>query len=90
MVTGMLNLDIVEGWKKCLHGNRFRNRIERMVMIMNHDYAHCADFRPDCPRSCFRGNLTRELEAVPPWIIQTVTWQHFKGTKECMKTERGQ
>ena len=26
MVTGMLDLDIAEGWKKCLRGNLCRNR----------------------------------------------------------------
>lgn len=23
---------------------------------MNHDYAHCLDYSPDCPKECFIGN----------------------------------
>lgn len=29
---------------------------------MNHDYAHCADFTPKCPRECFRAQLERDLK----------------------------
>ena len=29
---------------------------------MNHDYAHCADFKDDCPKKCFRAKLVRDLQ----------------------------
>ena len=28
---------------------------------MNHDYAHCSDYRKDCPKDCFRAQITKEL-----------------------------
>ena len=51
---------------------------------MNHDRAHCIDFSPDCPESCFRAELTREaLEK--HWAI--VDWSHFQGTEECKRMD---
>ena len=50
---------------------------------MNHDYAHCADYETNksrCPKSCFRGQLVRDLEKNPrPYT----SWVHFAGTDEC-------
>ena len=49
---------------------------------MNHDYAHCLDYKEDCPEKCFRAQLTRDLKRNPiPWR----SWMHFKGTEECEK-----
>ncbi len=52
---------------------------------MNHDATHCLDCKSDCPKSCFRAQLTRELEK----IVYTlpVSWSHFYGTKECEKRD---
>ena len=52
---------------------------------MNHDYAHCADFKDECPKDCFRAQLVRDLENIPIWY--RVSWMHFKGTEECKKKE---
>lgn len=50
---------------------------------MNHDYAHCADYEKNksrCPKSCFRGQLVKDLEKNP---IPYTSWVHFAGTDEC-------
>lgn len=53
---------------------------------MNHDYAHCINCRPDCPRGCFRAQLTWDLQyATKPY---TVAWACFKGTEECPRRGR--
>lgn len=49
---------------------------------MNHDYAHCLDYKEDCPEKCFRAQLTRDLKRHPiPWA----SWMHLEGTEECKK-----
>lgn len=48
---------------------------------MNHDYAHCIDYNKNCPRSCFRGQLVRDLNNHP--MIKNVSYMSFKGTGEC-------
>lgn len=50
---------------------------------MNHDYAHCADYNEDCPKTCFRGLLVRDLPNVPDYL--PITWVHFDGTQYCKK-----
>ena len=52
--------------------------------IMNHDYAHCSDYRDDCPKECFRGELVRDLKANPN-AQRFTTWSHLYGTDLCMK-----
>ena len=54
---------------------------------MNHDYAHCLDWKPTCPKKCFRAQLVRDLNrnkirlhGIP------ISWVHFKGTDECGDT----
>lgn len=54
---------------------------------MNHDYAHCADFTEDCPKECFRAQLTRDLKRRINLGGLPLTWMHFKGTEECKKKE---
>lgn len=52
---------------------------------MNHDYAHCLDYKEDCPEKCFRAQLTRDLKRYPiPWA----SWMHLEGTEECMRVKR--
>jgi len=52
---------------------------------MNHDYAHCADYKIGiCPRECFRGQLVRDLISTQ-WVY--VSWMNLKGTDECMLKE---
>lgn len=53
---------------------------------MNHDYTHCLDYEPDkCPLSCFRAEVTRDLEKRKyEFIGVPISWAHFKGTKECL------
>ena len=48
---------------------------------MNHDYAHCIDFKDDCPKECFRAQLVRDLERNFPYM--EVSWMNFKDTHEC-------
>ena len=50
---------------------------------MNHDAAHCSDYKNSCPKSCYRAQLTEELRQIA-YPLPTV-WVHFKGTKECPK-----
>ena len=53
---------------------------------MNHDYAHCADYKQSCPQSCFRAQLVRDLKHKPyPFLV---SWMHLEGTEECMKERR--
>ena len=56
---------------------------------MNHDYAHCLDYSPDCPKECFRGKLIRDLRNNNTSNLSGVqlTWSHLKGTEECKKKE---
>lgn len=56
---------------------------------MNHDYAHCADYKPDCPKKCWRGELVRDLASRSDLSQITVSWEHFEGTQECQRG-RGQ
>ena len=52
---------------------------------MNHNAAHCSDYREgDCPATCYRALLTRELRKMNR--EQIVPWAHFKGTEECGKS----
>ncbi len=51
---------------------------------MNHDYAHCADWSMDCPKQCFRGQLTEDLRK--GHFYRPVSFMHFDGTEECEKS----
>lgn len=53
---------------------------------MNHDYAHCMDYSPDCPKNCFRAKLERDLAEHPIWW-RGLSYMHLKGTEECKKKE---
>lgn len=58
---------------------------------MNHNYAHCIDYRSNCPKRCFRAKLVREYEQYGKLAIYAfgfVSWGHFYGTEECMKSEK--
>ena len=57
---------------------------------MNHDYAHCLDYTPDCPRECFRAQLTKELAERKDLIGMFFSWAHLEGTEECAKEKRGE
>lgn len=50
---------------------------------MNHDYAHCADYQKDCPASCFRAQLVRDLETNANLSGVWVSWMALRGTEEC-------
>lgn len=54
---------------------------------MNHDATHCADMRKDCPMSCYRAQLTRELMVTSRLQGKAfpVSWAHLHGTVECPK-----
>ena len=53
---------------------------------MNHDYAHCADYKKGvCPKECCRGELVRDLNS-KPWLY--VSFMSLKGTDECMLKEQ--
>lgn len=51
---------------------------------MNHDYAHCIDYKDDCPKECFRAELVRDLKEQK---IRYASWMSFKGTDECKLVE---
>lgn len=50
---------------------------------MNHDYAHCLDYKKGkCPKKCFRAKLTEDLNNhISEGFM--VTWANFKGTQYC-------
>ena len=49
---------------------------------MNHDAAHCLDYKKDkCPKTCYRAKLTEELRNID-YRLPT-SWAHFKGAKYC-------
>ena len=52
---------------------------------MNHDYAHCLDYQKDCPKTCFRAQLCRDLESRRDLWGIPMTYMHFKGSDECCK-----
>ena len=51
---------------------------------MNHDYAHCMDYRDDCPMECFRARLTKDALDKHYTIV---SWMHLEGTDECKRKE---
>lgn len=51
---------------------------------MNHDATHCADWTPECPTSCYRAQLTEELQRIV-YPLPT-SWANFRTTSECYKT----
>lgn len=51
---------------------------------MNHDYAHCADYTSECPKSCFRAQLAMDLKQRTNLLGIPLSWMHLKGTDECM------
>lgn len=56
---------------------------------MNHDASHCLNYdRKICPKSCYRAELTQELEDRKDLIGVPMTWSAFRGTKECELTKR--
>ena len=57
---------------------------------MNHDYAHCLDWKPTCPKKCFRAMLVQDLEKRNDLREIPMSWMHFKGTDECPKAEKCQ
>lgn len=50
---------------------------------MNHDAAYCLDYSTDCPKNCYRAQLTEELRRID-YELPT-SWCHFKGTRYCPK-----
>lgn len=56
---------------------------------MMHDASHCLNYdRKICPKSCYRAELTQELEDRKDLIGVPMTWSAFRGTKECELTKR--
>lgn len=53
---------------------------------MNHDIAHCLDYRKSCPKSCFRAQATEELRHIS-YPLRT-SWSHCKGTPLCPLDEK--
>lgn len=50
---------------------------------MNHDATHCLDYRNDCPKECYRAQLTKELLTMR--YDYPVSWAELKGSSECMR-----
>lgn len=56
---------------------------------MNHDATHCADYKKsNCPKTCYRAQLTQELRDRHDLYYLSVIWANFKQTKECPRRER--
>lgn len=50
---------------------------------MNHDAMHCGDYCEECPKDCYRAQLTEELKRINyPW---PVSWGMLRGTDLCPK-----
>jgi hypothetical protein len=48
---------------------------------MNHDVTHCADWNINCPKSCYRAQITEDLRKIEyPW---PVSFAMFRRTAEC-------
>lgn len=57
---------------------------------MNHDYAHCADFKMSCPRNCFRAKLERDLRTNGMnYVGMPISYVHFKKDGLCQIDEEG-
>lgn len=54
---------------------------------MNHDYAHCLDFKRNCPKDCFWAQLQRDL--MKRFYLLPLTYAHFKDTEECPRNKEG-
>lgn len=53
---------------------------------MNHDATHCLDYTENCPKKCYRAQLTADLQERWVEFIKTpVSWSRFAGTEECKK-----
>ena len=50
---------------------------------MNHDYAHCLDFTKDCPKECFRAELSRDLKRIGGGKDMWLSWMSFRETGCC-------
>lgn len=51
---------------------------------MNHDATHCADWdEKRCPKSCYRAQLTEELEERSDLWHLPISYSHFWGGGEC-------
>ena len=58
------------------------------MAAMNHDYAHCYDFTPKCPRSCFRAELERDLhKRRAEFVGVPISYMMLGGSEECPLTE---
>lgn len=51
---------------------------------MNHYYVHCLNFRDNCPKKCFRAQLSRDLRKHPHLGIP-IDWMNLEGTEECLR-----
>lgn len=54
---------------------------------MNHDYAHCLDWKPTCPKNCFRAMLVRDLKKRNDLREIPMSWMHLEDTNECERKE---
>lgn len=53
---------------------------------MNHDATHCLDYRAgQCPKKCWRAELTENLKHRPDLVWLDVSWAHLAETEECQK-----
>ena len=50
---------------------------------MNHDATHCLDYNDGCPKTCYRAQLTEELNRI--YYPLPVSWAHLEGTNLCEK-----
>ena len=51
-------------------------------MIFNHDATHCFDFSEDCPESCYRAELARDLKRNEHDVL-ILSYAQLKDTSEC-------
>ncbi len=50
---------------------------------MNHDATHCRDWDENCPKTCYRAELTEELSRRPDLFWLPMSWASFRYSEEC-------
>lgn len=55
---------------------------------MNHDATHCNNYSKDCPATCYRARLTKELyDNADKFKGMLFSFADLRGTDECEKEE---
>ena len=60
---------------------------------MNRDTTHCYNYDKDCPKTCYRAQITEELvhgelRNLKEEVHFPVSWAIFRGSEECPLTTK--